>query len=94
MISIIGPLFPGYTGATAPGRQRGRNATDSRHSQFAAGAPGCVATIGNFDGVHLGHQRILDKVIAEARARDKLATVMLFEPQPQEFFAGRAPRRA
>lgn len=55
---------------------------------------GCVATIGNFDGVHLGHQRILDQVIEEARARQALATVMLFEPQPQEFFApDRAPAR-
>ncbi|MCC4308823.1 bifunctional riboflavin kinase/FAD synthetase [Alcanivorax marinus] len=55
---------------------------------------GCVATIGNFDGVHLGHQRILAHVIEEARARDKLATVMLFEPQPQEFFTPeQAPAR-
>ncbi|MFT0137804.1 bifunctional riboflavin kinase/FAD synthetase [Alcanivoracaceae bacterium MT1] len=55
---------------------------------------GCVATIGNFDGVHRGHQRILDKVVAEARARGALATVMLFEPQPQEFFLGdQAPAR-
>ncbi|HAJ44264.1 MAG TPA: bifunctional riboflavin kinase/FAD synthetase, partial [Alcanivorax sp.] len=55
---------------------------------------GCVATIGNFDGVHLGHQRILDQVIDEARARGKLATVMLFEPQPQEFFCpDQAPAR-
>ena len=55
---------------------------------------GCVATIGNFDGVHLGHQRILDQVLREARARGVPATVMLFEPQPQEFFAPqRAPAR-
>ncbi len=55
---------------------------------------GCVATIGNFDGVHLGHQCILDRVIAEARRRDVLSTVMLFEPQPQEFFAPQsAPAR-
>ncbi|EDX89690.1 bifunctional riboflavin kinase/FAD synthetase [Alcanivorax sp. DG881] len=48
---------------------------------------GCVATIGNFDGVHQGHQRILDQVIAEARRRGLKSTVMLFEPQPQEFFS-------
>jgi len=55
---------------------------------------GCVATIGNFDGVHQGHQRILDQVIAEARHRGLKATVMLFEPQPQEFFAPQqAPAR-
>ncbi|MDX1803883.1 MAG: bifunctional riboflavin kinase/FAD synthetase [Alcanivorax sp.] len=51
---------------------------------------GCVATIGNFDGVHRGHRRILDQVIDEARARGLKATVMLFEPQPQEFFAPQA----
>ena len=48
---------------------------------------GCVATIGNFDGVHLGHQRILERVRGEARARGLKSAVMLFEPQPQEFFA-------
>ncbi len=55
---------------------------------------GCVATIGNFDGVHQGHQKILDQVIAEARRRGSKSTVMLFEPQPQEFFApDQAPAR-
>ena len=48
---------------------------------------GCVLTIGNFDGVHLGHQRILRRLREEADARGLAATVMLFEPQPAEFFA-------
>lgn len=48
---------------------------------------GCVATIGNFDGVHCGHQRILEQLLLQAQARNLKATVMLFEPQPQEFFA-------
>ena len=55
---------------------------------------GGVATIGNFDGVHIGHRRILDQVIAEARQRRVPATVILFEPQPAEFFApAKAPPR-
>ncbi|WP_201583830.1 riboflavin biosynthesis protein RibF [Psychrobacter sp. HII-4] len=47
----------------------------------------CVLTIGNFDGVHLGHQAMLAQVrdIADARGLD--AAVMIFEPQPREFFA-------
>ncbi|MBQ0752663.1 MAG: bifunctional riboflavin kinase/FAD synthetase [Gammaproteobacteria bacterium] len=48
---------------------------------------GCVATIGNFDGVHRGHQRILEQVLELAEARNLKSAVMLFEPQPQEFFA-------
>lgn len=48
----------------------------------------CVATIGKYDGMHLGHQRILDALLAEA-ARCKLPSlVILSEPQPEEFFAG------
>ena len=49
---------------------------------------GCVATLGNFDGVHLGHQAILNQM-AEPAARLRLPRLVItFEPQPQEFFAG------
>lgn len=55
---------------------------------------GCVLTIGKFDGVHLGHQAVLANVCREAEARQLPATVMVFEPQPEEFFAPqRAPAR-
>ncbi len=55
---------------------------------------GCVATIGSFDGVHLGHQLILRQVIQVARDQNLPAVVIVFEPQPQEFFAGdKAPAR-
>ena len=48
---------------------------------------GCVATIGNFDGVHLGHQDILAQV-RERASKDGVPTcVMVFEPLPREFFA-------
>ncbi|MCP5125338.1 MAG: bifunctional riboflavin kinase/FAD synthetase [Gammaproteobacteria bacterium] len=51
---------------------------------------GCVATIGNFDGVHLGHQAILAQ-LAELAGRLRLPRLVItFEPQPQEFFAGPA----
>ena len=47
---------------------------------------GCIVTIGNFDGVHLGHQAILGQV--QARSEEIAAPAMLicFEPQPKEFF--------
>jgi riboflavin kinase/FMN adenylyltransferase len=51
-------------------------------------SPQCVATIGKYDGMHLGHQRILDAVLAEAKQRGLPALVILSEPQPEEFFAG------
>lgn len=51
---------------------------------------GCVLTIGNFDGVHLGHQAVLHKVVAIARQMQLPSCVMLFEPQPLELFAGTA----
>jgi len=48
---------------------------------------GCVATIGNFDGVHLGHQAVLGQ-LAERGAESGLPTVVItFEPHPREFFA-------
>ncbi len=48
---------------------------------------GCVATIGNFDGVHLGHQAILTQLAEPARQLRLPRLVITFEPQPQEFFA-------
>jgi riboflavin kinase/FMN adenylyltransferase len=55
---------------------------------------GCVLTIGKFDGVHLGHKAVLSQVINEARSRNLPATVMVFEPQPEEvFLPNKAPAR-
>jgi len=55
---------------------------------------GCVATIGNFDGVHLGHQSIVAHVISKAKELKLPSVVILFEPQPMEFFTpGQAPAR-
>ena len=48
---------------------------------------GCVATIGNFDGVHPGHAMILERLLAHARQEKRPACVLTFEPHPQEFFA-------
>ena len=47
---------------------------------------GCVLTIGNFDGVHLGHQSILNRVKAKAAELGIPAVAMVFEPQPKEYF--------
>lgn len=54
---------------------------------------GCVATIGNFDGVHLGHQQILHQLTAPAAALGLPRLVITFEPQPQEFFSSQVPAR-
>ncbi len=43
-------------------------------------------TIGNFDGVHLGHQALLNELRAVAQARGLQTAVMIFEPHPREFF--------
>ncbi|MEZ7501856.1 riboflavin biosynthesis protein RibF [Psychrobacter sp. Arc29] len=54
----------------------------------------CVLTIGNFDGVHLGHQAMLAQVRDIAHTQNLDAAVMIFEPQPREFFApAKAPAR-
>jgi len=54
----------------------------------------CVLTIGNFDGVHLGHEAVLNGLINDANMLNLPSTVMLFEPQPQELFAkDKAPPR-
>lgn len=55
---------------------------------------GCVMTIGNFDGVHLGHQEVLNQVSKKAKELGLPSVVMIFEPQPMELFAKeQAPAR-
>jgi riboflavin kinase / FMN adenylyltransferase len=65
----------------------------------AAPPGGCALTIGNFDGVHRGHQAMLALLINEARHRGVPSCVLSFEPHPRDYFAARtgtpdqAPRR-
>jgi riboflavin kinase / FMN adenylyltransferase len=62
-----------------------------RHPELA---PECALTIGNFDGVHRGHQAMIALLKSEARHRGLPACVMTFEPHPREYFAkGSAPAR-
>ncbi len=53
-------------------------------------APACALTIGNFDGVHRGHQAMLALLTNEARHRGVPSCVMTFEPHPRDWFAARA----
>lgn len=55
---------------------------------------GCVLTIGNFDGVHLGHQELLRQLKQEGQRLGLPTMVMIFEPQPLELFTpDQAPAR-
>ncbi|GAA0789162.1 MULTISPECIES: bifunctional riboflavin kinase/FAD synthetase [Pseudomonadati] len=55
---------------------------------------GCVLSIGNFDGVHRGHAEVIRRLVDKAHHFQLPATIMTFEPQPQELFRGdKAPAR-
>ncbi len=53
---------------------------------------GAVIALGNFDGLHLGHQAILEQTLALAKSLNAPAAVMSFEPHPREFFKPDAPK--
>ena len=56
--------------------------------------PQTAVTIGNFDGVHLGHQAMISQLKQSAQQHNLKTLVMIFEPQPLEFFKGyEAPPR-
>ncbi|MGB5491977.1 MAG: bifunctional riboflavin kinase/FAD synthetase [Woeseiaceae bacterium] len=65
-----------------------RHLADLPHRALANGS---VVTIGAYDGVHLGHQQLLDRVTREARDSQRPSVVMSFEPTPKEFFAASSP---
>ena len=56
-----------------------------RHIPLVLQVP-CVLAIGNFDGIHLGHQALLKKLTQTAQELNLKAAVMTFEPHPREFF--------
>ncbi len=57
-------------------------------NRFSQLQQSCVATIGKFDGVHLGHQLILNQLKQKAEQFKLTSLVILIEPHPEEFFAG------
>ena len=54
---------------------------------FVEKAPASAVTIGNFDGVHLGHRAVLQRLLSVARERDLVPTVVSFAPSPKVYFA-------
>jgi len=63
-----------------------------RHLPAANAA--CAVTIGNYDGLHLGHQKILETLIFESKKRHLETAVMTFDPHPKEFLSpASAPAR-
>ncbi len=63
---------------------------EGRAARVAGPDAGCALTIGNFDGVHRGHQAMLALLNNEARHRGVPSCVMTFEPHPRDFFARKA----
>ncbi len=58
---------------------------------FAELRNGSVVTIGAYDGLHLGHEQLLERVRIAAAARGLPTVVMSFEPTPREFFSAASP---
>src|SRR5690606_21952228 len=86
------PTWPPANGAGSTGRAPSR--LDNRRPmqvfrgfQHPGIAPACALTIGNFDGVHRGHQAMLALLRSEAQHRGLPSCVMTFEPHPRDYFA-------
>src|SRR5690349_10108738 len=57
------------------------------HGSLRSARGRSTLTIGNFDGVHRGHQALIDRVVAQGRELQLTSCVLTFEPHPREFFA-------
>ena len=62
-----------------------------RFREKRSGDRPCVVTIGNFDGMHLGHQALTGAVVNEAKERDLSSALVTFHPHPQEILHPRRP---
>ena len=63
----------------------------ARSVPFDLVAAGSVATIGTYDGLHLGHRKLLEEVLQRSASESLPSVVMSFEPTPKEFFAPASP---
>ncbi|MCB1584363.1 MAG: adenylyltransferase/cytidyltransferase family protein, partial [Xanthomonadales bacterium] len=59
------------------------------HPQVSPITANCCVTIGNFDGVHKGHQQLIEKVIKQAKSQHCLSAVVTMMPLPQQYFSGK-----
>ena len=65
-----------------------------RHITNSGSHPPCVLTIGNYDGIHLGHQKIINELLIKSKKAQIESSIMIFEPHPREFFTPKnAPTR-
>ena len=60
-------------------------------ARVPAALRGGVVTIGTFDGLHLGHQALIERTIKQARATGRAALMLTFEPMPREFLHPASP---
>jgi len=65
-----------------------RHVADLPYPELTAGS---VVSIGSFDGLHVGHRQLLDRVISKSRELGVPSIVMSFEPTPKEFFSAANP---
>ena len=80
------------TGAGCYQKDTNRRCRSSAASTTRASRRACALTIGNFDGVHRGHQAMLALLNNEARHRGVPSCVLTFEPHPRDYFAAAAPQ--
>ena len=65
-----------------------------RHIPNSGSHPPCVLTIGNYDGIHLGHQKLINELLNASKNSQIESAIMIFEPHPREFFTPKeAPTR-
>jgi len=65
-----------------------------RHIPNSGSHPPCVLTIGNYDGIHLGHQKLINELLFKSKKDQIESAIMIFEPHPREFFTPKdAPTR-
>lgn len=57
------------------------------YRHFPKNHPPCILTIGNYDGIHLGHQALINKLTLMSKNLNLESAVMTFEPHPREFFS-------